>query len=584
MANYRDYGTIIDGGTPAPLVETSNIKYGQVYLATHNGVGGRLPLMNRSFISFSYGGKWIEDFNLLATVSGDRMEKEGYAAFEDNTKTYSNLDGQKYLSTHYTSHTFDFHLSTDGIDQKMLDDFLYWFHAGEARELILSEHPNRGILARVSQPPKLSLLPFEHPITVMINEQPYSMTTTLFKGDIDITLVSDDPHWYSIRDVLGTLNKDHTRYQDYWTNVNGEQEYIYASKDALKILYEDNIPIGSMIQDSMLLSNGAFANTGLTVISKIWSVSEMVEDWRDVTKYQGARIDNGNGTMGVIAGAIIDLEGNGIMSLPNKYASQDNAGYFYYAGTAPAYTEIRFTLQPEMDNGTFYIISPRNSHSPINSTYTHPYNTITVESINSQELVFTTPNVYTSYNKSLEIIYKYVNSEYTWADVRATIRDNVRHTRVREWAIKIIDLAEKTWPNNGLIDSTVELQTMGSWMAQVFKDEEGNIYPITVTLNSETGAASGEFTMRLAPDNQDMTTENIVGNFGINNSIQKEDVGDMLRSNYIIIRDRNYPNNDGRLVTWSNTNDVTKSYSHRITHDVSQPLTRFLIRYKHMYL
>jgi len=35
----------------------------------------------------------------------------------------------------------------------------------------------------------------------------------------------------------------------------------------------------------MLLSNGAFANTGLTVISKIWSVSEMVEDWRDVTKY-----------------------------------------------------------------------------------------------------------------------------------------------------------------------------------------------------------------------------------------------------------------------------------------------------------
>jgi len=38
------------------------------------------------------------------------------------------------------------------------------------------------------------------------------MTTTLFKGDIDITLVSDDPHWYSIRDVLGTLNKDHTRY------------------------------------------------------------------------------------------------------------------------------------------------------------------------------------------------------------------------------------------------------------------------------------------------------------------------------------------------------------------------------------
>jgi ribosomal protein L4 len=75
-----------------------------------------------------------------------------------------------------------------------------------------------------------------------------------------------------------------------------------------------------------------------------------------------------------------------------------------------------------------------------------------------------------------------------------------------------------------------------------------------------------------------------VAQFGINSVVQKEDVGDMLRSNHIIIRDRNYPNTDGRLVTWSNVNDVTKSYSHRITHDVNEPLTKFLIRYKHMYL
>lgn len=581
MADYRDYGYI---ETPAPNVEVSNVKYGQVYLATHNGVGGRLPLMNRSFISFSYGGKWIEDFNLIATVSGDRMERDGYAAFNDNTKTYNNLDGQKYLNTHYTSHSFEFHLSTDGIDQRMLDDFLFWFHAGGARELILAEHPNRGILARVAQTPRLSLLPFEHTINVIVNEMPYPTTTTLFKGDITLNLVADDPHWYAIRDVLGTLNADHTRYQDYWTNVNGEQEYIYASQDALKILYEDNIPIGSMIQDSMLLSNGAFANTGLTVISQIWSVSELVEDWYDITKYQGARIDNGDCTQGVIAGAIIDLEGNGIMSLPNKFAAQDNAGYFYYAGTAPAYTEIRFTLQPEMDSGTYYITSPRNSHSPKDSTNSNEYNTITVESINKQELIFTTPNVYTSYNKCLDIIYKYINSDYTWADVRETLRDNVRHTRVREWAIKVIDLAEQQWGSGGLIGSTVELQTIGSWMAQVFKNADGEIYPITVTFNSETGDAHGEFTMRLSPSNQNMTTENVMGGFGVNNTVQKEDVGDMLRSNYIIIRDRNYPNTAGRLVTWSAVNDVTKSYSHRITHDVSLPLTRFLIKYKHMYL
>jgi hypothetical protein len=31
--------------------------------------------MQRSFISFSYGGKHIEDFNLIAYNSGDRMER-----------------------------------------------------------------------------------------------------------------------------------------------------------------------------------------------------------------------------------------------------------------------------------------------------------------------------------------------------------------------------------------------------------------------------------------------------------------------------------------------------------------------------
>jgi hypothetical protein len=96
-----------------------------------------------------------------------------------------------------------------------------------------------------------------------------------------------------------------------------------------------------------------------------------------------------------------------------------------------------------MDGGTYYIISPRNSHSPKDSTNSNEYNTITVESVNSQELIFTTPNVYTSYNKCLDIIYKYTNSDYTWADIRETLRDNVRHTRVREWAIKIVDLAEQ---------------------------------------------------------------------------------------------------------------------------------------------
>jgi len=66
----------------------------------------------------------------------------------------------------------------------MLDDFLYWFHAGEIRELILAEHPNRATLARVAEPPQLSLLPFEDDVSITINEISYKTKTTLYKGDI----------------------------------------------------------------------------------------------------------------------------------------------------------------------------------------------------------------------------------------------------------------------------------------------------------------------------------------------------------------------------------------------------------------
>ena len=62
-----------------------------------------------------------------------------------------------------------------------------------------------------------------------------------------------------------------------------------------------------------------------------------------------------------------------------------------------------------------------------------------------------------------------------------------------------------------------------------------------------------------------------------------EDVGDMLRSNNIIIRERNYPTESGKIKSWEDTIEG-KTYSHRIYHDLSVPLTNFQIQYRNMYL
>jgi len=111
----RDYGYV--NGNVIDVPNYSDTKYTQVYMATHKGEGAtsRLPFMERSFISFTFGGKSIEDFNLIATISGDRMERSGYSTFEDLTSEYEVLDGHFYWGTHYTNHELTFDLATDAI-------------------------------------------------------------------------------------------------------------------------------------------------------------------------------------------------------------------------------------------------------------------------------------------------------------------------------------------------------------------------------------------------------------------------------------------------------------------------------------
>ena len=79
----------------------------QVYKATHEGGGKRLPFMYRSFISFSYGGKIIEDFNLIAITEGDRLVRKAYADFEDVAETHEIYDGQLYWGTHFKNNSLD---------------------------------------------------------------------------------------------------------------------------------------------------------------------------------------------------------------------------------------------------------------------------------------------------------------------------------------------------------------------------------------------------------------------------------------------------------------------------------------------
>ena len=382
----------------------------------------------------------------------------------------------------------------------------------------------------------------------------------------------DEPHWYALDNVLGkkieeegSNNQTITRYVDWWIDANGQEVEIFASQDALKILYEDGIPLGSMINNNMLLGNRAYANVENNTSGLIWDSSENV----------GARI---HGTItgsedppseydvgeyiGKIAGAIVDVSGEGISSL----ASSTNA-YFFYAGTAPSPTIISFSLTPEFNSSGIF--------TAINNTFINentPYNMITIESIEKQKLSFTTPNLITSYNTAVKILQDGRIASATTLDMRDEIIKKVRHPAVRKWANAILTAVE----NGG----TLTKAKIASRMEEFFKNNSNNFTEMQFSFNSKTGEAIGEFIYR-EPTQAFNLSNSTISNSNIVNAT--EDIGDMLMSNNIIIKERNYPNEYGKIVCWQDT-EAGHKYSHRIYHDLSVAIKNLQIVYKYMYL
>lgn len=608
----------------------------QVYKATHDGQL-RLPFMQRSFISFSYGGKNIEDFNLIAYTSGDRMEKTGYAEFEDLTTTYDTIQGQFYWGTYYHANTLSLTLATDGMTETELDDFKRWFRAGSIRELILAEHPNRAILARVAAPPQLHLLGFKQEVSLPFktgdgdNQQTfYSTYTTVYRGEIDLELIMDEPFWYSIQNILGHQNTLEGYFEESWIDANGQLTTIKDSPDALKIVYEDHIPLGSTTKIDVFLGGDVYASVKYETWARIIGETSKeiydaimddpassdqlkfayytAQEWRSVTDpdtgetssqqvtvyYRGARIFNETKGLGAkIGGAQLtgaDVPAQGI-ELP--FGSKAN---LYYAGTAPSPVKLRFGMKPQIRQqdatGTgqaFYIITPRNSHSDD----TPFYNTISLRASALHEFKFTLPTFWLSYNQVIEIFDNdsIMAPTNAWLTVRETIRDTIRHPVVRAWANMLLDKYD-TLNGNGIIGNASQFRgDLEEGMSMLLCDKSGEPFLAEFSFDAKTGLAIGKYTYR---DLQQARAQlpkigstsswreclNLVDEINYTTS-QEENVGDMVRSQYLILDERNVLDGNYQVQAWE---EAHPDYAYLITHDVPNGLQDLHFEFKNMYL
>lgn len=651
MENYRNYGAL--NGRLAPNVPIDTMRYTQVYQATHEG-GEYLPFMKRSFISFSYGGKNIEDFSLIAVTPGDRIERDAYASFEDLTSTYDTIQGQFYWGTYFHANSLNLTLATDAITQIELDNFKRWFRAGSIRELILAEHPNRAILARVANPPQLSLLPFEDEARVAFqtgteesNLIYYDTSTTVYRGEIKLEFVMDEPFWYAKQNILGHQNTLDGYYEESWIDANGRLTTIKDSKDALKIVYEDHIPLGSKTKIDVFLGGDIYASVKYEVwarIAKQISASEYetaqndetataqfksayvaVEEYGQVEDeetgeisnelitnyYKGATIAYQDGSVwlgGKIGGAELLGSSAPVKGITLPYNEHAN---LYYAGTAPAPVTLRFTLTPQIvqqditgQGKAYYIVTPKNKHSE-----DVQYNTITLQSSEIHEFKFTLPTFWLSYNQVIEIFdnESIIAPGLAWLTVRETIRNTVRHPVVRAWANMIINKYDSIGGTGIIGDATTLPAIRGDLergMQMLLLDKNNEPFPAVFTFDGKTGLAIGKFTYRnlenitIAPydsagENESLETQiahsaydtsetddytELKENYAVS---QEENVGDMVRSSYLILDERNILDGNYQVQAWEENHP---DYAYLITHDIANGLQDLHFEFKNMYL
>ena len=526
MKVYRDYGSL--GNSQAPN-EFDLIRYSQVYQATHDGEL-RLPYGNRSFISFSYGGRNIEDFNLIAYTNGDRLERAAYGEFEDLTTTYDVIHGQFYWGTYFRARSLTLNLATDGITQEQLDEFRYWFRPGETRELILSEHPNRATMARIAQPPELHLLPFEEPAYIGMNDslgsrKEYKFSTTLYKGEITLEFVMDEPFWYSKQNILGKQNKIEGYFDDDWTDANGNPVNIRnGNPDVLKIILEDRIPLGTNVDLSVFFGDSVFAFATYEFYSKIVKkiptfeeydryknssdskiskgVFEGTEDNQTVY-YSGARIMSDEAVaaaddilnitnLGTIAGAAFQSEDK-VSNVDLGSSAKDSNGtqissispdsyYLYYPGTAPSPVTIEFTITPQFDEN-HYIVAPYSLDHCHTETINGEsvdisYNKISLKAQNTFEFRFSLPSLWYNYNKAMKILN---TSGIEQAKLQERLNNEVKHAYIRK-AVNYFSSIYNTTTTNS--KSMIYVRES---MQKCFNNQA------TFIFNGATGEAKGTF-------------------------------------------------------------------------------------------
>lgn len=483
----------------------------------------------RAFISFSYGGRWIEDFGLIVVFDGDEgLNRPLSAEIEDLTTSYEILNGQMFWGSRYKENTLSLRLATDNMTQQQLNDFSSWFCGGVTRELILAEHPNRAILARIAEAPTIQMVPTTERHHWTVGDVTYNTATAFYRGTIGLSFVMDEPFWYSKTNMLGYKDTNTDVWKDVITNSRGQEVSIYKDISALRTIIEDGVPGGEMMCQNIMVGNQ--------------------ESIKFIFNY---RVTEGgfalpatltqNNSQAFTFGAILKEN-------EAKYSVNKNTPvYLYYGGTAPSLPTISFKFTPHISTAVStkdYIDFPQNSFTVPKT----PYNTLTLSSAHTTSyLKFTTPSAMTAYNQAIKIM-KTATPSAGIVEWKHLFREGIKHTEIRKKAIAAL-------PTSGSINSNTVISNFKIACDNLLKKE------CILTINCKTGEATYTYYL-----NSGTATE--IAN-----------AGDAIYFNDLHFSEQNHYDAKGRIQQAVSNPE----YSYKLTFDSTNTLSDLQVTYKFMY-
>lgn len=367
---------------------------------------GKQP-WDKEFIDFSFAGKHISEFDMVAVSDGDRYSLDMSSTFDDETSTINGLNGQYYWGTTFNANQINFKLATDGITEKQLTAFKKHFVPGKYGKLFVDERIGRYCWARVKSVITLNFIPFQEQNTI----QGIIFHTNIYKGEASIVFEMDYPWWIAEHNYLETINQE-----------------------TIRKAYVNNVPMANSLDIKANIENTSnnISTTG-QAYQDILSALEAQETIPFMTPNSNV----------IIGDSTYMITKNGLATLASYNAITDTEKnkYILYNASELA-TPISLTLKNQTitvsTSAPYYITYARDSiNTPANERQYNMYFIRNYEGQITNILKYTNPGVFYNINKVIQLAYVYKDSvSANLIDFQDMLQEEIHHNRVLIWAAR----------------------------------------------------------------------------------------------------------------------------------------------------